>query len=149
MPPGETDPLLPRYEDESPPQHRIRQKLRTYQKLYALADGFMPSTDQVVAHLRAVLASDVLSHRNKDIGAVGRQIILDCRHWLQALIDFLREKNGDDQLQQFLWYLARSRASLDPSKTKLARQASSVKPHTDTKAGTDSVLLPCRARHWR
>lgn len=143
MPPRETDPLLPRYEDQSTYERRVRQKLRTYEKLYALADGFMPSTDQTVAHLRAVLASDVLSPRNKDIGAVGRQIVLDCRHWLQALIDLLLEKNGEDQLQQFLWYLARSRASLEPSKTKLARQASqasSVKPHTDAKAGTDSTL---------
>ena len=149
MPPGEMDPLLPRYEDEATSHSRVRQKLRTYQKFYALTEGFMPSTDQAVAHLRAVLASDVLSHRNKDIGPVGRQIILDFRHWLQVLIDFLREKNSDDQPQEFLWHLSRSRASLEPTKTKLSRQASSVRPHTDTKAGMALSSLPRRARHFR
>lgn len=135
MPPGEMDPLLPRFEEESSTQRRLREKLRTYQKLCALSEGYMPSTDQAVAHLRAVLASDVLNHRNQDIGAVGRQIILDVRNWFHVLIDFLRDKNPDDQLQQFLWLLSRSRASLDPS--KLPRQASSAKSNADTKAGTD------------
>lgn len=94
----------------------------------------MPSTDQTIAHLRSVLASDVLNHHNQDVGPVGRQVLLDCRNWLQIFIDLLRDKNSDDQLQEFLWHLARSRASLDTA--KLSRQASDVKTHADIKAGT-------------
>lgn len=129
------EPLLPRYEEESTTQRRIRQQLRTYQKLRAFTEGYMPSTDQTIVHLRFVLASDVLNHRNQDIGPVGRQIILDCRNWLQTFIDFLHDKNGDDQLQEFLWHLSRSRASLDTA--KLSRQAADVKTHANTKAGTN------------
>lgn len=138
MPRSEMEPLLPRYENESITQSRVRQKLRSYQKLCALAAGYMPSTEQTVAHLRAVLASDVLNHRNQDLGAAGRQILLDSRNWLQVAVDVLRDKNGDDQLQEFLFHLARSRASLDPA--KLSRQASSSRTHADTKAGTSSSV---------
>lgn len=134
MPPGEMEPLLPRFEEESTTQRRVRLKLRTYQKLRALSEGYMPSTDQTIAHLRYVLASDVLNHRNQDVGVVGRQILLDCRNWFQVLIDFLHNKNSNDQLQEFLWHLSRSRASLDTA--KLSRQASTAETQAETKAGT-------------
>ena len=134
MPPGEMEPLLPLYEDESPTQRRVHLKLRTYQKLTALAEGYLPSTTQTIAHLRAALASEVLNHRNQDLGSVGRQILVDSRNWIQAVIDFLREKNADDQVQEFLWHLSRSRASLDTS--RLATQAAGATAKEDTKAGT-------------
>lgn len=136
MPHGETEPLLPRYEEDTTLQRRLHQKLHTYQMLRALAEGYMPSTDQVIANLRTLLASDILNPRSQDIGSVGRQLIRDCRLWIQVFVELLRDKNGSDQLQEFLWHLARSRASLDPS--HISQHAAQVKARADTKAGNHS-----------
>ncbi|EAW06328.1 uncharacterized protein ACLA_080120 [Aspergillus clavatus NRRL 1] len=134
---GETEPLLPRYNDDTSRQGRLHQKLHSYQMLRALSEGYMPSTDQTITNLRTLLASDILNYRNQDIGSVGRQLIRDCRLWIEIFIEFLREKNGDDQLQEFLWHLSRSRASLDTS--QVARRASNAKARQDTKAAYDSL----------
>lgn len=93
----------------------------------------MPSTEQTIANLRTLLASDVLSVRNQDIGSVGRQLVRDCRLWIQVFIEFVRDKNSQDQLQEFLWHLSRSRASLDSS--RVSEQAGKIKARADTKAG--------------
>ncbi|KAK9568133.1 hypothetical protein V6Z88_002452 [Aspergillus fumigatus] len=134
---GETEPLLPRYDDDTSRQRRLHQKLHSYQMLRALSEGYMPSTDQTISNLRTLLASDILNPRNQDIGSVGRQLARDCRLWIEIFIEFLREKNGDDQLQEFLWHLSRSRASIDTS--EVSRRASQVKARQDTKAAYDSL----------
>ncbi|PYH45829.1 uncharacterized protein BP01DRAFT_338992 [Aspergillus saccharolyticus JOP 1030-1] len=137
MPQGETEPLLPRYEEDTTLQRRLHQKLHTYQMLRALSDGYMPSTEQVIVNLRTLLASDVLSTQTHDVGSVGRQIIRDCRLWIQVFIEFLKEKNEDDKLQEFLWHLARSRASIDPN--QIQQQAHRSRVRADTKAAYDSL----------
>ncbi|KAK1141478.1 hypothetical protein N8T08_009018 [Aspergillus melleus] len=137
MPHGETEPLLPRYEEDTTLQRRLHQKLHSYQMLRALSEGYMPSTDQVIANLRTLLASDILNPRSQEIGSVGRQLIRDCRLWIQVFIELLRDKNSSDQLQEFLWHLARSRASLDPS--NISQHAAQVKARADTKAAYDSL----------
>ncbi|PYH85469.1 hypothetical protein BO82DRAFT_351287 [Aspergillus uvarum CBS 121591] len=137
MPQGETEPLLPRYEEDTTLQRRLHQKLHTYQMIRALSDGYMPSTEQVIVNLRTLLASDVLSTQTHDVGSVGRQIIRDCRLWIQVFIEFLKEKNEDDKLQEFLWHLARSRASIDPN--KIQQQARQSRVRADTKAAYDSL----------
>ncbi|KAE8149473.1 hypothetical protein BDV25DRAFT_167855 [Aspergillus avenaceus] len=133
----ETEPLLPRYEEDTTLQRRLHQKLHSYQMLRALSEGYMPSTDQVIANLRTLLASDILSARTQDIGSVGRQLVRNCRLWIQVFIEVLRDKNGDDKLQEFLWHLSRSRASLD--RGQVSQHASHVKARQDTKAAYDSL----------
>ncbi|OOF92389.1 hypothetical protein ASPCADRAFT_152950 [Aspergillus carbonarius ITEM 5010] len=137
MPQGETEPLLPRYREDTTLQRRLHQKLHTYQMIRALSDGYMPSTDQTIINLRTLLASDILSPHTHDVGSVGRQIVRDCRLWIQLFIELLQEKNGDDKLQEFLWHLSRSNASIDPN--KIQQRANQTKARADTKAAYDSL----------
>ncbi|KAJ5542949.1 hypothetical protein N7535_005372 [Penicillium sp. DV-2018c] len=134
--PSETEPLLPRYEDDTSRQRRLHQKLHSYQMIRAISEGYMPSTEQTIANLRTLLASDVLNLQNQDIGSVGRQLVRDSRVWIQVFIEFLQEKNDQDQLQEFLWHLARSRVEVD--RERVSRQAAHVKARADTKAAYDS-----------
>lgn len=136
MPQGETEPLLPRYDENASQHRRLQNKLRTYQMIRALSQGYMPSNDQIIVNLRRLLASDLLNSRHEDIGPVCRQLIRDARLWIQVLIDFLREKNSDDQLQEFLWHLSRSRASIDVD--RISERASSAKSRANPSAGTAS-----------
>jgi hypothetical protein len=53
---------------------------------------------------------------------------------IRQFIDTLREKNGNDQLQEFLWQISRSKASLDAA--DLADRASAARARADTAAGT-------------
>lgn len=137
MPHDETEPLLPRYEDDTSRQRQLHQKLHSYQMIRALSEGYMPSTEQTIANLRTLLASDVLNLRNQDIGSPGRQLVRDARLWIEAFIDLLHRKNGDDQLQEFLWRLSRSRISLDSA--RISNRAAHVKARADTKAGGSSI----------
>lgn len=131
--PSETEPLLPRYADDTPRQRQLHQKLHSYQMLRALSEGYLPTTEQAIANLRTLLAADFLNVRNQDIGSVGRQLVRDARLWITSLIEFLHEKNGSDQLQEFLWHLSRARVSVDQS--RISQQAAHVKARADTKAG--------------
>ncbi|KAJ5674967.1 uncharacterized protein N7477_004901 [Penicillium maclennaniae] len=134
--PSETEPLLPRYEDDTSRQRRLHQKLHSYQMLRALSEGYMPTTEQTIANLRTLLASDVLNLRNQDIGSHGRQLVRNARLWLTTFIELLLEKNGDDQLQEFLWHVARSRVEIDGD--RVSQQAAHVKARADTRAAYES-----------
>lgn len=129
--PSETEPLLPRSDDETALQRRLHQKLHTYQMVRAMGEGYMPSTEQTIANLRTLLASDVLNLRNHEIGSVGRLLVRDARLLITVLVEFLREKNGGDQLQEFLWRLARSRVEVNTG--RFGGSAKRVK--ADAKAG--------------
>lgn len=142
--PSETEPLLPRYEDDTSRQRRLHQKLHSYQMIRAISEGYLPTTEQTIANLRTLLASDVLNLRNQDIGSVGRQLVRDTRLWIQVFIEFLHQKNNQDQLQEFLWRLARSRIQVDSE--RVSRQAANVKARADTKAGGS---IPPNFRAWR
>ncbi|KAE8383337.1 hypothetical protein BDV26DRAFT_251535 [Aspergillus bertholletiae] len=133
----ETEPLIPQYEEETSLQRQLHQKLHSFQMLRALSEGYLPSTDQVIINLRTLLASDILNPRTQDVGSIGRQLIRDCRIWIQVFIELLRDKNSDDKLQEFLWYLPRSRATLD--RGQVSQHASYVKAKQDTKAAYDSL----------
>lgn len=134
---SETEPLLPRYEDDTSRQRQLHQKLHSYQMVRAISEGYMPTTEQTIANLRTLLASDVLNLRNQDIGSVGRQLVRDSRLWIQVFIEFLQQKNSQDQLQEFLWRLARSRVEVDSE--RISRQAAHVKARADTKAGGSRI----------
>ena len=96
--PGETEPLLPRYEDDTARRRQLHQKLHSYQMFRALSEGYLPSTEQAIANLRTLLASDILNVRNQDIGSVGRQLVRDARLSITSLIEFLHDKNASDKL---------------------------------------------------
>ena len=118
--------------------------MHTHQMIRALSQGYMPSTEQAIANLRGLLASDLFNPPRLDLSDSGRQLVRDCKLCLQIIIDLLREKNQQDQLQDLIWHLSRSKTSLDTS--ELANQVSHAKKaHADTKAGE----LPCRGTlHW-
>jgi hypothetical protein len=134
---ADTQPLLPREELYTQPQRYLHQKMHTHQMFRALSQGYMPSTEQAIANLRVLLASDLFNPPRADLSDSGRQLVRDCRLCLQIIIDLLREKNEQDQLQDLIWHLSRSRASLDTS--ELANQASQAKARADSKAAYDNL----------
>ncbi|KAL5335960.1 hypothetical protein BJX70DRAFT_305582 [Aspergillus crustosus] len=134
---AETEPLLPRYDDETSRQRRLHQKIHTYQMLRAFTEGYMPSTEQTIANLRTLLAFDLLSPRNPDIGSVGRQIVRDVRLWISLLIELLQTKNGDDQLQELIWHLSHGKATVHAG--HLVERAAHTKAKANTKAAYDSL----------
>lgn len=134
-PEGDSEPLFDRHDndDDVTRQHQLRQKLHSYQKMRALSQGYMPSTEQIIANLRAVIASDVI-RLHPDLSNSGRQLVRDIKIFLNSFIELLRDKNNDDQFQDFLWHFSKSKVSLDTS--ELLSQASAAKAGADTRAGT-------------
>ena len=133
---SDTEPLLPRYEQDTVLQSRLHEKLHTYQMVRALTKGFMPSTEQTISNLRTLLASDILNPNNKDLSESGRQLVRNCRNWLKVFIELLRRKNDKDQIQDLVWSLTKSRVSLDVN--DISHQASKVKAKADAQATYDS-----------
>ena len=133
---AETEPLLPRYEDDTSRQRALHQKLHSYQMIRALGKGYMPSNEQTIINLRTLLASDILNYNNRDLSESGRLLIRNCRGWLKLFIELLQHKNGGDQIQDFLWYLTQSRISLDIN--DVSQQASKVKARADAAATFES-----------
>ena len=133
----DTEALLPRYADDTSLQRSLHQKMHTYQMLRALSAGFMPSTEQVIINIRTLLASDFLNPDNPDLSDSGRLLLKYCKQWLSQFIEALRHKNDEDQIQGFLWFLSKSRISLDTD--DLARSASKVKSKADATAAYESL----------
>jgi hypothetical protein len=135
---ADTEPLLPRYEDDTALQRRLHQKMHTYQMIRALSKGYMPSTEQLVINLRTLLASDVLNPNNKDLSQSGRRLVRNSREWLKQFIELLQHKNSNDQIQDFIWYLIKSRVSLDLE--DISRQASTAKAKADVSASRMTTI---------
>jgi hypothetical protein len=93
----------------------------------------MPSTEQLIINLRTLLASDILNPENPELSASGRLLVKDTKQWLAQFIEMLRNKNDGDQIQDFMWFLSKSRISLDT--TDLVNTASQVKAKADATAG--------------
>ncbi|KAK3208178.1 hypothetical protein GRF29_96g1641245 [Pseudopithomyces chartarum] len=106
-------PLLPQYRDDTVIQREVHQKLHSYQMIRALGMGYMPSNEQVTINLRSLLAADVLNPDNPDLSDSGRLLVKFTKRWLHEFIDLLQHKNSNDQIQDFLWYLSKSRVSVD------------------------------------
>jgi len=130
----DTEALLPQYADETDLQRSLHQKMHTYQMLRALSAGFMPSTEQVIINLRTLLAADFLNPDNPDLSDSGRLLLKFTKQWLSQFIEALRNKNDADQIQDFIWFLSKSRIYLDTE--DLANSASKVKSKADATAGT-------------
>lgn len=103
----------------------------------AMSVGFMPSTEQLIVNLRTLLASDLLNPDNPDLSDSGRLILKFSKQWLTQFIETLRNKNDGDQIQDFIWFLSKSRVSLDTD--NIARSASNVKAKADAKAAYESI----------
>ena len=119
-------------------QRRLHQKLHTYQMIRALSKGYMPTTEQTIINLRTLLASDVLNPSNKDLSQSGRRLVRNCRDWLKQFIELLQHKNSEDRIQGFIWYLTKSRISLDLD--DISQQASKAKAKADVSA---SMTMTC------
>ena len=130
---SDTEPLLPQYADDTTLQRRLHQKMHTYQMLRALSKGFMPSTEQLIINLRTLLASDVLNPDHPDLSDSGRRLLKFSKDWLKEFIDMLRHKNDQDQIQDFLWFLSKSRVSVDVE--DLAQTVAKVRVKADSAAG--------------
>jgi hypothetical protein len=109
----EQQPLLPQYEQATHLQREVARKLHSYQMYRALSKGYMPSTEQVIVNLRTLLASDVLNPDNPELSNSGRRLVRLTKQWLQQFIVLLRNKNGKDEIQDLVWFLAKSRVSVD------------------------------------
>ena len=129
----DTDPLLPRYTDDTALQRSVHQKLHSYQMIRALSQGYMPSTEQLIVNLRSLLAADILNPENPQLSDSGRLLIRHTKRWLADLIETIRHKNDEDQIQDFVWYLSKSRISVDTD--DIVNRASNFKAKADSKAG--------------
>lgn len=126
-------PLLPQYQDDTVLQRELHQKLHSYQMFRALSKGFMPSNEQVIINLRSLLSANILNPDNPDLSDSGRQLVKFTKQWLHEFIDLLLHKNDQDQIQDFMWYLSKSRVSVDAG--DIAHRASKSKAKADTAAG--------------
>lgn len=129
----DTEPLLPKYRDDTTLQVELHKKLHTYQMIRALGKGFMPSNEQTIVNLRTILAADVLNPDNPDLSDSGRVLIRYTKQWLKQFMELLQHKNYNDEIQDFLWFLSKSRISVDVE--DIAQRASKAKAKADTQAG--------------
>lgn len=129
----DTEALLPQYADDTSLQRTVHQKLHSYQMLRALSKGYLPSTEQLIINLRTLLASDILNPENPELSDSGRLLVKYSKQWLTEFIETIRHKNDNDQIQDFIWFLSKSRITLDTE--DLVNTASKVKAKADAKAG--------------
>ncbi|KAK3074925.1 hypothetical protein LTR53_002236 [Teratosphaeriaceae sp. CCFEE 6253] len=133
----ERTPLLPQYEQDTTMQRELHQKLHSYQMFRAMSKGYLPSTEQTIINLRTFLASDILNASNPDLSDSGRKLIKYTRQWLQDFMDLLQHKNERDQIQDVIWFLSKSKISVDVE--DLADRAKKSKARADTVAAYESV----------
>ena len=105
--------LLAEYDDETVLQRRVHQKMHSYQMLRALAAGYMPSNEQLIVNLRSLLASDVLNPAEPELSEDGRRLVKECKRWLQDFMRLLKDKNGEDEVQDFVWALSHARVQVN------------------------------------
>lgn len=134
---ADREPLLPQYDDDTVLQRQLHQKLHTYQMFRAMSKGFMPSTEQVIINLRTILASDVLNADNDDLSQSGRRLVKFARQWLQQFMDLVQHKNDGDQIQDIIWFLSKSKISVDVD--DIAHRARKSKAKADTVAVYESL----------
>ena len=133
------EPLLPRYRDETERQRQLHQKLHSFQMYRALVDGYMPSNEQVIINLRTLLASDLLNPTDSELSDSGRLLAKYAKEWLKHFIELLLHKNSRDEIQDFIWFLTKSRISVDVE--DIANRASRAKSKANTAAGNTSIYM--------
>ncbi|TGJ82630.1 hypothetical protein E0Z10_g6132 [Xylaria hypoxylon] len=103
----------------------------------ALSKGYMPSNEQTIINLRTLLASDVLSPDSPDLSGSGQRLVRLTKQWLQQFIVLLNNKNSKDQIQDLIWFLVKSRVSIDID--DIAVRAKSIEAKADTAAAYQSL----------
>jgi len=101
--------------------------------LRALSKGYMPSNEQLIINLRTLLASDVLNVNNGELSDSGRQLVKFAKQWMTQFIELLLHKNSEDQIQDFVWFLTKSKVSIDAQ--NIAQKTASIRAKADTAAG--------------
>ncbi|TVY17854.1 Uncharacterized protein LARI1_G004185 [Lachnellula arida] len=134
---GDTEPLLPKYADDTSLQRAAHQKMHTYQMLRAFSKGFMPSTEQVIINLRTLLASDVLNPETPGLSESGRKLMKYMKQWVSQFIELLRNKNDGDEIQDFIWFLIHARLQIDTG--DLVKTATSTRSKADASAAYESI----------
>lgn len=99
----------------------------------------MPSNEQAITNLRSLLSADILNPENPDLSDSGRLLVKFTKQWLHQFIDLLQHKNSHDQIQDFLWYLSKSRVSVDVE--DIARRTTRSKAKADAAAGQLSLVM--------
>ena len=99
----------------------------------ALRQGFMPSTEQLTANLRCLLAADVLNPEDPGLSDSGRRLTKQAKELIKDFISLLQNKNKKDQIQDFIWLLTQARVSIDAE--HLARRATKARAKADAAAG--------------
>ena len=113
---ADRQPLLPKTQPSAPklsPQEvtkrrEIRAKLRTYEIILGLSNGYFPTTNQFTGHLKWVLRSGILEPRNRRLSVRGRNAIRDLRAWIEAVAEEAEYKNGSNEIQEFVWELSQA-----------------------------------------
>ena len=134
---AEREPLLPRYNDDTALQARLHEKLHSYQMLRAMSKGYMPSNEQTIVHLRSLLSADVLNPDLPELSDSGRALVRTVKLALKQFIELLVNKNSEDQIQDFIWCLAKARLHVDTQ--DLSARASLAKAKGDTAAAYQSL----------
>lgn len=138
---SDREPLLPQYNNDTEMQRQLHMKLHTYQMLRALTKGYLPSNEQVIINLRTIMASDLLNPSDttihSDLSDSGRALAKYLKQWLQQFMDLLQQKNSEDQIQDLVWFLSKSRISVDVE--DLANRAKKSKAKADTVAAYQSL----------
>lgn len=135
----DTEPLLAQYDENTALQRKAHGKLHTYQMLRALSKGYFPSTEQTIVQLRTLLSADILNPTNTQLTADGRKFVRHVRKFITEFIELLQEKNGQDQLQEFLWCAGKARVGLDAQ--DLVQTATNSKARADARAGNKQILI--------
>ena len=137
---AEREPLLPRHNHDTALQTGLDKKFQTYRILKALSRGYLPSNEQIIAHLRR--KADALDAVPRDVSGAGRALTRDAREFLEDLITLLRNKNGEDKIQDFVWYI--SQARLDVDTEDIRERIRGARPRADVAAGKTFFSVPMR-----
>jgi hypothetical protein len=138
------EPLIARTDDPESLKKAefMRHKLRTYEAILALKEGYMPTTQQLIAWTRyALKPSGVLDVRTRRLSYKGREFLRDFRAWVEALADLGLSKNDDDKIQQFIWHTSHARLFTDvPDWSGAARSGVQGSRQDTTKLLTTKLL---------
>lgn len=129
------DPLLPQYRDDTVLQRELHQKLHTYQMLRAISQGFLPSNEQAIVNLRTLLAAELLNPEHEQISDSGRALVHYTKVWLKQFMELLHNKNNGDEIQDFIWYLTKSRVSVNVNMEDIVNRTAKAKSKAQTAAG--------------
>lgn len=114
-------------------QRRLQEKLHSYQMIRALTKGFMPSNEQLIINLRTLLSANILNPDTSQLSDSGRLLAKFTKQWLTQFIELLQHKNSQDQVQDFIWFLSKSRISVDVA--DLTTRLAKTRARADTMAG--------------